>query len=103
MVRHPPRSKRTDTLLPDTSPFRSSSPGHRAGPCPRPAVRGTGRAVRAAARHALVGGTWRWPPAMRRSARTAVSRVVLGIFGVGSGLEAARFRPGIEEIGRAHV
>src|SRR3546814_20131627 len=69
---------------------------HHAGLGPRLEVRGTGRAVREATRHALVGSKGGCPPAMRLSARTAVSRVVLGIFGVGSGLEAARFRPGIE-------
>src|SRR3546814_2147835 len=78
---------------------RPSNPGCRAAPCRR-ARRGTRRAVRAPATAAAgTAGrcwTWRWPAARRRSARTAVGRVVLGVFGSGSRLETA-------EIGRAHV
>src|SRR3546814_623489 len=78
---------------------RPSNPGCRAAPCRR-ARRGTGRAVRAPATAAAgTAGrcwTWRWPAARRRSARTAVGRVVLGVFGIGSRLETAVGGPGIE-------
>src|SRR3546814_20095679 len=78
---------------------RPSNPGCRAAPCRR-ARRGTGRAVRAPATAAAgTAGrcwTWRWPAARRRSARPAVGRVVLGVFGIGSRLETAVGGPGIE-------
>src|SRR3546814_17978840 len=77
---------------------RPSNPGCRGGPCRR-ARRGTGRVVRAPATAAAgTAGrcwTWRWPAARRRSARTAVGRVVLGVFGIGSRLETAVGGPGI--------
>src|SRR3546814_11027681 len=78
---------------------RPWNPGWRGGPVGR-ARRGTGRAVRAPATAAAgTAGrcwTWRWAAARRRSARTAVGRVVLGVFGIGSRLETAVGGPGIE-------
>src|SRR3546814_7724385 len=49
-----------------------------------------------------MGWTGRWPPASHRSARTAVGRVVLGVFRVGRGFVAALVGPGIEVGNRVH-
>src|SRR5690606_27514501 len=63
-----------------------SSPGCRAAPC-RLAARGTGRAGHARA------PSW---PYGRQSTRTAVSRVLLGVFWIGGGLKTVLVGPGIE-------
>src|SRR3546814_13913669 len=82
MIRRPPRSTRTDTLLPYTTPFRSPRPG-----VPR----------RLAARQDARDGRWRLPARRFERdhpiCRSEISR---------TGAHPRRPR-GTREIGRAHV